>query len=729
MLNKYNFHEILRFSLCHFFLILFCFILLLCPHLRLYRFCERKVSFIMSGYSGANPGWGGNYGGFNYQNNQPNYGFSYQNNRGNAPNYGFSHQSNEVSWHNDNFSNFGSNNLRVKNENYYGMATNDSSSYNSSEGLNHETSSFGESLNLPIAGDNSSFPCSSTNNPPGGNKKKGFKRPLPDDPKEKRRIKRNNRSNKKRNMGMKPSIINKPMLVQMAAKNAPAGVDVKKLNQKKLRMLAGVKLNTTKTKDLNELPKNVLLEMASKHVSEKVNIKAFTKRGLRAFLKQVDPKFKPPETVVPPGSKKCLRRWNAAEKMAAKLIEANTLAQESIVKDEDDTLSNPVKIIETVSMRKDKFEQNKKRKKFVKKERKFTNSSIRSRYNELKTNEVLDYNGLALAGYLRHALFQIFPDKRVHGLILAEYVLDHPNILKLLQYEVRKLLDKKFEKDNNATLKKRALLMSVKIEVLQDDEKYFQDGRAAERSWLMDGCIDILASDVYPSELIPTHSDYMRDTTNIPVHEESIEEYQLLFIIYMYEALGFVITDTLYRKNKIKFHLDNAIIPALLVEFVRSYDTYVEINPFQMFSVKPGDRLALPSAIEDYLARKNNIGYCRNPQSGLLYSELKENRMLVQTKVLDVLPEGAKPSAGLLRNFANLVLFSDEIFSLTRFKLIEHTPYLALKREEKIEMFNAFLKKTYKEAFVIWESKLSIHDMTFKDVSGVPLYIKPKLTA
>lgn len=683
----------------------------------------------MSGYSGANPGWGGNYGGFNYQNNQPNYGFSYQNNRGNAPNYGFSHQSNEVSWHNDNFSNFGSNNLRVKNENYYGMATNDSSSYNSSEGLNHETSSFGESLNLPIAGDNSSFPCSSTNNPPGGNKKKGFKRPLPDDPKEKRRIKRNNRSNKKRNMGMKPSIINKPMLVQMAAKNAPAGVDVKKLNQKKLRMLAGVKLNTTKTKDLNELPKNVLMEMASKHVSEKVNIKAFTKRGLRAFLKQVDPKFKPPETVVPPGSKKCLRRWNAAEKMAAKLIEANTLAQESIVKDEDDTLSNPVKIIETVSMRKDKFEQNKKRKKFVKKERKFTNSSIRSRYNELKTNEVLDYNGLALAGYLRHALFQIFPDKRVHGLILAEYVLDHPNILKLLQYEVRKLLDKKFEKDNNATLKKRALLMSVKIEVLQDDEKYFQDGRAAERSWLMDGCIDILASDVYPSELIPTHSDYMRDTTNIPVHEESIEEYQLLFIIYMYEALGFVITDTLYRKNKIKFHLDNAIIPALLVEFVRSYDTYVEINPFQMFSVKPGDRLALPSAIEDYLARKNNIGYCRNPQSGLLYSELKENRMLVQTKVLDVLPEGAKPSAGLLRNFANLVLFSDEIFSLTRFKLIEHTPYLALKREEKIEMFNAFLKKTYKEAFVIWESKLSIHDMTFKDVSGVPLYMKPKLTA
>lgn len=690
----------------------------------------------MSGYSGANPGWGGNYGGFNsgfnYQNNQPNYGFSYQNNRGNAPNYGFSHQSNEVSWHNDNFSNFGSNNLRVKNEsyeNYYGMATNDSSSYNSSAGLKHETSSFGESLNLPIAGDNSSFPCSSTNNSPGGNKKKGFKRPLPDDPKEKRRIKRNNRSNKKRNMGMKPSIINKPMLVQMAAKNAPAGVDVKKLNQKKLRMLAGVKLNTTKTKDLNELPKNVLMEMASKHVSEKVNIKAFTKRGLRAFLKQVDPKFKPPETVVPPGSKKCLRRWNAAEKMAAKLIEANTLAQESIVKDEDDTLSNPVKIIETVSMRKDKFEQNKKRKKFVKEVRKFTNSSIRSRYNELKTNEVLDYNGLALAGYLRHALFQIFPDKRVHGLILAEYVLDHPNILKLLQYEVRKLLDKKFENDNNATLKKRALLMSVKIEVLQDDEKYFQDGRAAERSWLMDGCIDILASDVYPSELIPTHSDYMRDTTNIPVHEESIEEYQLLFIIYMYEALGFVITDTLYRKNKIKFHLDNAIIPALLVEFVRSYDTYVEINPFHMFSVKPGDRLALPSAIEDYLARKNNIGYCRNPQSGKLYSELKENHMLVQTKVLDVLPEGAKPSAALLRNFANLVLFSDEIFSLTRFKLIEHTPYLALKREEKIEMFNAFLKKTYKEAFVIWESKLSIHDMTFKDVSGVPLYIKPKLTA
>lgn len=661
-------------------------------------------------------------------NNQSQFGFSYPNNQG-----GYGSNQSATPWvqnpntdgfnHNTNFgrgsypnSNIGNNSNNASFDNYYGMGnfSNRNSNYN-------ETMPSG---NVPSGFTGGNFgntgPVQVSGFPPfvgvkKGGKKKGFKRPLPEDPKEKRRIKRNNRSNKissKAGMGGLPSV---KVLRKLAAKHAPEGLDVMKVGRKKLKTLAAPELFSQGKIEIHDIPKTALVKIAAKHISDRVNVASFSKKALKNLIKRIDPTYVPPEPVDPnkPLSKKARRKKKAQDDEFARFISTQNKGI--------NTLSNPIKIIHTPFLRKQVLEPRTKRKPGgVMEVRKFTPNSIVQRYTELQSNKVLDYNGLTVVGFLRFVLFQVYPNQRAHCSQFSKYVLKHHNVLKLLQYEVKKLLDQRFGENNRLSEiknNKRNFLKLHKEEVMADDVHFFKDDQAIKRSNLVDECIDTLTADDYPSELVPTPCEFLKDPNKFPSHAESTRDFKHLFITHMYEGLGYEITSNLSVEDKIKFHLENPIIAAILFEFVLSYDTYVVINPSCMFKVKPGDQMALPPMLKNHLKRTASIGYMRSPALGKIYELLIERNAQVHTKILQVLPEGAKPSTSVLRDFANFIVFADEIISIVKYKLMEHTPFLPLLTHEKLDLFNNMVKKIYREGLEILKNKVSIHDITFNEIN------------
>lgn len=311
------------------------------------------------------------------------------------------------------------------------------------------------------------------------------------------------------------------------------------------------------------------------------------------------------------------------------------------------------------------------------------------------------------------SIVQIIPEARFDSLQFCEYALGHHNVIKLLRYQVRKLLGKKFRK---IKMRKRQYLHAHKNDFLLETAEFFSDKKDILRLDLVNKCIDVLSANEFPADLIPTPCDYLRDPSVTPSPKELTDEFQCLFLYRMFQSLGYFVPELKTRSTTFEFHRYYHVIPPVLVDYVRSFDTYVSDSPYveDKLRLKPGDRFIFPDSIACHFKKKPGFGYLRNHVLWKLYRQLKVDNAQVETKICHVIPTGAKLTGELLRDFGNVILFSDEMLSVTKYILIEHTPFIALSRQEKIDLFDTDVKKIYRQVFEILQKNWSLHDVFAK---------------
>uniref|UniRef100_A0A8D8XYI6 Uncharacterized protein n=1 Tax=Cacopsylla melanoneura TaxID=428564 RepID=A0A8D8XYI6_9HEMI len=338
------------------------------------------------------------------------------------------------------------------------------------------------------------------------------------------------------------------------------------------------------------------------------------------------------------------------------------------------------------------------------------------RYNKLKENKFLDDNARVLVAFLRQSLEDVVPEDHMHSILVYYYLIKHRNAVQLYQYEVKTSLDKKFgtETDEETKKAKRDFLIAEKKQVLEELKTVNEEENNEELNGkLIDECIELVTKDVYPEELVPQDEDYIENPEVTRTVEDLTHEFQLQFLTFVYDQFGYSLPEkrgTL--EQKLKFHLNNGIIPALLVELAQST------------TLRLGDSIDLPDILAKGLVRWTfNSMFLRqkseNFNRAIHRRQVAQNEHL-QTSVLDLLPPETKWSTKFVRDFSEVILMFDNIATIAKYKLIHYTPFINLSKEVKQGIFNELASTVYSEVFEILKNDvLPLRERTFEKMEGV----------
>ncbi|KAI5694553.1 hypothetical protein M8J75_000905 [Diaphorina citri] len=342
---------------------------------------------------------------------------------------------------------------------------------------------------------------------------------------------------------------------------------------------------------------------------------------------------------------------------------------------------------------------------------------VKQKYNQLERNPFLNENGKIEVGFLRHALYEVFPHDRIHCMLVSSYLLGHRNAVKLIRYELKTLLDTRFGVDNisdEVKKAKREYLLDHKVKVLMELTYVYVDATEEEkatREKVIDDSIDLLTSDLFPRDQVPKEEDYIIDPNVQSTHEDLIKDFQYKFVQYAYEGFGYTLVENPASvENKLKFHINNGFIPGLLVEIVR-------------IRGKPGDKIELPDILARWIERKN---WSTNYQNKFYFiARSIYNRQLakgeqVESQVLDLLPQDEKLGTRIVRDFADAILVFDELATGVKYKLINYTPYINFSEDMKRGIFNEIMKSMYAETLELLKKETTLLKRTYEKLEGVP---------
>lgn len=332
------------------------------------------------------------------------------------------------------------------------------------------------------------------------------------------------------------------------------------------------------------------------------------------------------------------------------------------------------------------------------------------KYSSIR-NKFIDEDKIVVFLYLRVLFTELYAvDDEMH-FILSSFITRHHNAIKLLMYECKNGLDKKFGSVNTtaaaaAEVKQNKLefLTNTKanlVEHLQKIKKFKTDPTFDEKVERIDECFDALVGENFGSNDVPTIEDYITDK------EKNKNDYfvdvKFTFLKGCYEQLFYRLFDNSKSKNndkRLAFHLKNGFMPLMIVEKIRSKANVVKRPPM----------------LEKYSEeRKDSLKEKTTKTSNMIYDTLVKNNEQMQTQMSDYIGRDKYPTT-VHRDFADCILFFDKIASVVKVKLVKYTPYCAVSSMHKEKIINDLVSSIYKECLNILKNNIQMSDKEYVDM-------------
>lgn len=316
----------------------------------------------------------------------------------------------------------------------------------------------------------------------------------------------------------------------------------------------------------------------------------------------------------------------------------------------------------------------------------------------------VDENSKPLAAFLRQTFYDLTSQDRPHFLLLSKIILKHKNVVKLLSYEVKNSLDKKFGEGNEEDIIKKKLdfLKEKKIKFLADYKAAFEDDKKIEeKEKIIDEAFPILTGQNFEDKHIPQQQDYaICDTLK---EEDYIQNFTTAFIKSCYEKffyrVNYVAMPSKSIQKRLNFEFDNGFLSHLIVDKVK-LKTNAKLPPIlakYVVAISHGQRTRLEASA------KSSI------------ESLTKTNEHVQTDIADFIVN-EKVSAEVLRDFADCIILFDKIATSVKFKLLKYTPYINLSPETKQNKFDEIVKTIYKGVLDILKNKVKTSEKKFVDL-------------
>ncbi|KAI5694690.1 hypothetical protein M8J75_003319 [Diaphorina citri] len=327
------------------------------------------------------------------------------------------------------------------------------------------------------------------------------------------------------------------------------------------------------------------------------------------------------------------------------------------------------------------------------------------KYSLLQMNKDIKENEQPLAAFLRQSFYDLSNEDKTHFLLLARLLLKNQNAVKLLSYEVKKCLDKKFGEgtEEEVIKKKLDLLKEKKTKFFNEYKVAFKDqGNLEEKEKAIDDALPILAGENFTEEHIPKPEEYVTDPNH--TEEDFINNFKMTFVKSYYEKFLYRLNNgaapTKSTEKRLKFHLDNGFLSHLLAD-----------------KVKLKTNTVLPAVLTKYVKPIVHSVTKEKVERSIRTSveHMTKNNEQVQTDISDFIGK-EKVSAEVLRDFADCIIMFDKIATSIKFKLLNYTPYINLTADVKKSIFEELVNSVYTGAFNILVNKIKTSEKKFEDM-------------
>lgn len=377
-----------------------------------------------------------------------------------------------------------------------------------------------------------------------------------------------------------------------------------------------------------------------------------------------------------------------------------------------------------------------------------------------------------LVHYLSNVMQDLTPKDlpSPHVQLLLKALVRHRNAPKLLTYECKLLLDKKFGSGGDETTtdeeirekklsylkeKKKALVDELNLvfkkkkptsspavaaivvkkeegEEVAADDAVADNGAATEeqtppeegeenfeeKAALVDAYFGILSGETYSEEEHkPGLEDYIQDERK--TESDYVNDFKYEFFKHCYEFFQFRIKENIgfdaTIERRLKFHMGNAIVPLFLIERMR---TKVDM-------VKP------PKTVMKYLITMNGkeLRQDEHLHAQIYKHVLKLKEEYQQTDISDYIEGQTKLSLEALRDFADTILMFNKIASIIRYLLLNYTPHIVLPLETKNNLFDELVKWVYTECLNCLKNDVRLASRAIEEMErddGLPHVPKTK---
>lgn len=335
---------------------------------------------------------------------------------------------------------------------------------------------------------------------------------------------------------------------------------------------------------------------------------------------------------------------------------------------------------------------------------------LKDRFKFFANNKFVGEDNIPLVLFLR----TIFGDLTVesdkdHCLLISRFLFRHSNAIKLLTYECKLALDKKFGQECTDEIKNKKLdyLKAQKKTMMADFlkiKKFKEDGKMAEKEKIIEDTFDVLTGEKFTNDNVPKPEDYVTATDK--TQTDFAIDFQFCFIKNCYDKFNIRIFDPYKSKNnesRLKFHLNNGFVPLLIIEKVKS---------------KSHAPMKFPAVLSKYAKEcSKDVKEKMEATNKLIMAKVVANKELVQSDVSDYIGN-EKLSTEVLRDFADCIILFDKVASVIKYKLLNYTLYINLPKEIKESIFTELVNTIYTECLNNLKSgaRLNAADKTYEDM-------------
>ncbi|KAL1450854.1 hypothetical protein WDU94_003169 [Cyamophila willieti] len=329
------------------------------------------------------------------------------------------------------------------------------------------------------------------------------------------------------------------------------------------------------------------------------------------------------------------------------------------------------------------------------------------KYTVMQLHKSVEENHHPLVAFLRQTFYDLSTntDNKSHFMMLSRILLKHQNAIKLLTYEVKKALDKKFGEgtEEEVLKKKQTYLKEKKTKIFNDYKATFKGQENMDvKEKAIEEVFPILTGEAFTDENEPKPEDYVANLET--TEEDFVNAFKMAFIKSCFEKFLYrmnnVAMPTKSVEKRVKFYLDNGFLSHILVD-----------------KVKLKTNATLPTLLAKY---NKLISHPITKQkienmTKTNYENIKKTNDHLQTDIADYIG-GDKVSAEVLRDFADCIILFDKNATALKYKLLHYTPYINLSAEQKKSLFDELVHSVYKTSMDILKNNIKSSQKKFEDM-------------